>query len=69
MTDLGKAQAIQARFSEGIDNGFSKEESSRQAIKGHLNGFVNAEYGGYVLAYCGDYLVLFEGRGIIYREI
>ena len=68
MTDLEKAQAIQAKFTEAINNGYSLEESSRKAINNHLNGFENGEYGGIALAYCGEYIVLFQGKGVIYRE-
>lgn len=69
MTDLEKAQTVQAKFAKAISDGYSKEEASREAIRHHSNGFEKGDYGGIALAYCGSYLVLFEGRGVIYQEI
>ena len=69
MTDLEKARTIQTKFAEAISSGCSKEEASHGAIKNSLNGFEKGEYGGITLAYCGEYLVLFEGKGSIFKEI
>jgi hypothetical protein len=69
MTDLEKAQALRDKFLESINNGHSKEVASREATKGHLNGLKTGEYGRIVLAYSGEYLVLFEGKGVIYQVI
>ena len=69
MTDLEKAQTIRARFAEAINDGYSKGDASSEATKNHLNGFERGEYGGIALAYCGECLVLFEGKGVIYQEI
>jgi len=69
MTDLEKAQKIKEKFSLAIDNGLNYADRAWKAIEGHMNGYETGEYDYPLIAYCGEYIVLLEDRGEIYKKL
>ena len=69
MNDLEKAQKIKDKFSLAIDYGLNYADRAWKAIEGHANGYSCGVYEYPLTVNCGDYLVLLEDRGYIYKKL